>query len=615
MKALLIYPTHKNCREVEKDYTAAGINAATYPGRTTEDSEEIPQNCWNPDANWAEAIGLPVVKTICPSCQSRKKCQVYGYLGDLIAVANADVGLCTHKRAEFSSLTKMSSGCSYVSIHEDPVEVLRPAVSLAEQDLYLVQRIINRLVSDPDCLNWFGNAMRTDDEGNRYEDEELAIRKDRQLQFCVHTIDMLDALIGEYERAEKTTKWLPKVVMKCPTGMERTLFIASRTAKAVFQGQAWRFTLAAAAGQLQTAAIIVNKRFIAGGGQDNAYLVKAMSGFKDNLPAPGATTWFNDATSTRERLEGILGRQVHDMTPGGRIEFQKKRVQVLRDITYRTTPGIFANIIRGVLADRPQFQRIGVICLSSHIEVLKDLGDDFNHRIVKSTYFGSGEDRSSNDWYKQCDLIVIAGTPRIPPQAIGTYLVQVGEVDAACEEPPWGTLYWDGQTESGEAVRVKSRGYQDEAWRRAHRDLVRSQLVQAIGRGRGILEDGCEVLVVSTEECGLVISDVGMEALNGTSTKVLKAIRDLTMENPKDYLLGFSIVSTRQVASRTGLSVVRAREVLRGLERRGLVRKVGERGGWALVVQETAADRAEHSECEPTPTDRSDIAREGSEPR
>jgi len=159
----------------------------------------------------------------------------------------------------------------------------------------------------------------------------------------------------------------------------------------------------------------------------------------------------------------------------------------------------------------------------------------------------------------------------------------VGEIGAACTEPAWGAVYWQGLTESGEPLRVKGRAYQDPVWHRAHRELVRAQLVQAIGRGRGILDSGYEVIVLSTEECGLPISDAGFEALNGGSTKILEAVRHLTMENPKEYSLGFSIVSTRQVAQTTGFSLVRSRELLRGLERRGLVRKVGERGGWALI--------------------------------
>src|SRR5687768_15209970 len=102
MSVLLVYPTHENCREVEEDYLASGFNAATYPGRTTEVSETMPQNCWNPEADVAENMGLPVVKTICAICKERPKCLNVGYLGELVAVTKAEVALSTHKRAEFS---------------------------------------------------------------------------------------------------------------------------------------------------------------------------------------------------------------------------------------------------------------------------------------------------------------------------------------------------------------------------------------------------------------------------------------------------------------------------------------------------------------------------------
>jgi hypothetical protein len=584
MTALLIYPTHKNCREVEEDYAGAGIGAATYPGRATEASEDIPQNCWNADADGAEAMGLPVVKAVCPRCASRPKCLEGGYLGDLIAVEKATVALCTQKRAEFSGLASLSSGRKYVSVHENPIDLLRPVVDISEQDLLQVQHVVGRVLTDPKFLDWFGDALRVDDQGNRYHDQELAIRKDRQHQFCVHLLDVIDALVVNLQRAESTAEWRPQKTMKSPTGIEWTLFLATRIAKATFQGQAWRFALSAVTGELHAAAILVSKRYVKGGGQGTAFVVKSAVGFRDNPPGAGVTTWFNDATLTRDRLEQIVCRPVRDLTPGARIELKRKQVQILRDITRGTSKRIFANILRGVLADRPQFQRVGVICLRPHIGAVRSLGAEFDQRIVKATYFGSGDDRSSNDWYQQCDLVVIAGTPRIPPSAIAAFLVQSGEVSAARREPDWGTVYWEGQTESGEAVRVKSRGYQDEAWRRAHRDQVRARLVQAVGRGRSILETGCEVIVISTEECGLVISDAGLESLNGTSTKVLEALRDLSLTFPKKLYLEKVSVSTREVARAVRLSLPQVRRVLAGLERRGLVHKVGERGGWVAVA-------------------------------
>jgi hypothetical protein len=601
MSVLLVYPTHKNCRDVEKDYVAAGIDAATYPGRTTEDSEEMPQNCWNDDANRAEAMGLPVVKTICPGCASRAKCLACGYLGELTAVEKSTVVLCTHKRIEFSGLATLSSGRKYVSIHENPIDLLRPAVEICELDLIQVQQIANRIVSDPTFLDWFGDTLRIDDDGNRYHDDELAVRKDRQYQFCLHLVGIADALASDLAGAGITTEWKPATIMKCPTGIERTLFFATRVSKAMFQGQPWRFMLAAAAGELRSAAILVSKRFIKGGGQGNAFLAKSINGFKNNLPATGATTWFNDSTSTQDRLEMILGHTVHDKTPEARIECQRKRVQILRDITRGTSKRIFANILRGVLADRPQFQRVGVICLRPHIATARALGDDFDRRIVKLTYFGSGEDRSSNDWYGQCEIIIIAGTPRIPPAAIAAYLVQVGETSAACKEPEWGTIYWDGQTESGEALKVKSRGYHDEAWRRAHRDLVRAQLVQAIGRGRGILEIGCEVIVLSSEECGLTISDAGFGGINDTATKVIQAMRELSAQFSNKASLGKCALKASEIGIRCGIGRRQTQVALQLLERRGLTHRVRERSGWALVDRGMAHASADQRHDQASP--------------
>ena len=589
MTALLIYPTHQNCREAVKEYRAAEISAEVFPGRTTEDSPEMSRNCWNSDADRAEAMGFPVVKTICFRCAHREKCMTIGYLGQLTDAKKADVVFCTHKRAECAGLDAVMQGRRYVSIHECPIGILRPALVISDQDLRLIQRLVDSCVKDPTILDWFANDLRYDDEGNPYHDDEKAIRRNRIWSYCLHLNDVIDSLIGALDDAEESQEWTPGESMKSPQGVESFLFGVTRRSQVTFQGRPWQFALVAASGKLHSAAILIDERFEKGGGQGNSFKRKSVVGFRDNPPSSNAVTWFNDATLDRSRLEMVLNLPVADQTPGARIENQKKAVQVLRDITRGTSGRIFSNILRGVLSDRSQFERVGLICHRSHLDASTALGGRFDRRIVKSTYFGSGEDRSSNDWIEHCDLIVIAGTPRIPPCAIATYLVQVGEVGAACRQPEWGKVYWEGLTESGEAVRVESRGYQEESWRRAHRDLVRTRLVQAIGRGRGILTTGCEVVVLSTEECGLAISDAGLESLTGNSTRILAAMDQLTIQNPNNRLLGKCIVRTRDVANETGFNEVYVRALLRGLERRGLVRKVGERGGWALVNQEEAA--------------------------
>lgn len=583
MSVLLIYPTHENCREIEAEYRDAGITAACYPRRTYATQGDDVQNCWNRDADTAESMGFPVFSTVCSVFPDRRRCQAHGYLSELNAVENADVVLCTHKRAEYTGLKDLTGDRELVSIHEHAIDTLRPPVSITEADLVSVQHVLDRMLNDPRMLDWFGDYMKCDDEGNRYHDEETEVRKERQFDFTHFLVELTDALRCELRQIEKSVPWQPQRTRKIPQGMERTLFFATKIAGARFGGQPWRFLVTAASGDLYSAAILVERRYHKGGGKGQTYLTRRVCGFRNNPPTTKAPVWFNDATMSADRLGTILGRSVRNETPLGQLELQKKAVQIPRDITRRKSGRILCGLLRGILADRPHFRRIGVIGHSVHVPMIESLEPDCRQRIVKVSYFGSGDERSSNEWHRQCDLIVVAGTPRVPPAAIANYLVQIGDVAAACEPAEWNKLFWYGETESGETVKVHGWGYQDDLWRGAHRDLVRAALVQAVGRGRGILESGCEVIVLSTEECGLVLSDTGLEAFGGTSYRVLSALKELTMENPNKRYLGKSIVNSRSIAVATGLSPERVREVLRHFERRGLVQKIGERSGWRPV--------------------------------
>jgi len=582
MTVLLVYPTHSNCREAEQPYLDAGVNVVTYPPRTTGTTPEHDQNCWNPEADIAENLGLPVMKTICPGCRHRERCAAHGYHRQLIAAREASVTLCTHKRLEFSGFTELTAGREYVSIHENPVDLLLPRSEASEADLVRVQGVLHRLLNDPRHLDWFGDDLCVDDEGHRYADAELAIRKQRLYEFGQHLATLVDQLVETVRSTEQTAPWQPPPGPRPPQGIERLLYYATRDAHAVFDGQPWRFLLTAAAGEFCSSAILVAERRVKGRG-DTPDLRRTAIGFRRNRPSRHARTWFNDATLDADRLTTILGEPVQDCTPDGQIPLQKKAVQILRDLTRSSSPEVAASVVRGVLADRPHFRRVGLIGHRTHLPALQALGPGFSERIVKTTYFGSGEDRSSNAWHQQCDLIIVCGTPRVPPDTVAAYLIQVGEVTAACREPDWGLIRRDGQNEAGEPVAVSGRGYRDEAWRRACRDLVRASLVQAIGRGRGILETGCEVIVLSTEECGLLISDGSLENLSDSGTRVLEALRRLTMEISNNIYLENTIVTTDRIAQATGLSPVRVREVLRKLESRGLVRRVGQRRGWLPV--------------------------------
>jgi hypothetical protein len=585
MRSLLIYPTHANCDETLVRLLLERLDAASYPARNTEEDTEDIVNCWNGDADTAEKMGFPVVRTVCPTCPERSRCQEAGYLAALIRVQQAMIALATHKRAEFSTLSELMKGRVFVSIHEDPTSLLRPECRITQADLRQVAWVVMRLLTDPYHLDWFGATEQVDDEGRKYEDAEQKIRRDRQYDFCQHLLTVIESLLTAVDRAEKTREWSPPAAHDRPQGIERLLFWVTRRLNASFEGQPWRFILAAAAGDLRTQAIFVTTfRKKGAKGQVTLTIVKSVVGYRQNPPAAGSTTWFNDATVRPEVLERLVGRPIRNSTPTGHVLLQRKAIQIVRDVSRKTKPQVLRSLIRGVLADRPQFQRVGLILHRPHLAAIEGFESDIVSRIVKSTYFGSGEDRSSNAWHIQCDLILVVGTPRVPEQAVAEYLVQIGEIGAACDESQWGEVIWEGRTESGEVTRVRGKGYRHPHWRLAHRDLVRAALVQAVGRGRGILEQGCEVIVLSTEECGLLLSDAPPEPLNSASQRLLDHLTSATAENVYKEYQTFSAVSTATLAEAVSLSNRQTRDLLRALERRGLVVRAGERKGWRAVA-------------------------------
>ncbi|TWT51762.1 hypothetical protein KOR42_34490 [Thalassoglobus neptunius] len=354
--------------------------------------------------------------------------------------------------------------------------------------------------------------------------------------------------------------------------------------------------------------ILVTPRNVPGMAQGTKTLVKSVIGVRENVPPSGITVWFNDATLTAERLTSIVKRPVIDGTPEGRMRQRKQSRQYVRDVTRQTSRDRARAILRGLLAEYQDHPRVGLITHRPLLSVLNELGPPFQDRVVKSTYFGSGEERSSNAWYQECDLILVLGTPRVPPQAIKDYLVQVDEQEVACAESVWGDVLWqalttnretnhddddigrdvagDEHTETTEVKTFSGRGYHDPRWREAHRDLVRAQLVQAIGRGRTVLEDGCDVVVVSSGECGLTVIDAPVPYLNDAAMQVYREVQQLTMENPNKESLGKTIVSSSEIAQRLDLSTVRVRELLRTLESFSLVQRHGQRGGWSIAAHD-----------------------------
>ena len=325
---------------------------------------------------------------------------------------------------------------------------------------------------------------------------------------------------------------------------------------------------------------------------------RMLAGVWQNRTTEIAVAVFSDATANREDLEAMLGRPVIDITPVGHLANVKRVVQYPIDLTRLASPKRFASVIRGLLTEFRGARRVGVITHRPLIASLKKMGEPFAGRIVKSAYFGSGSDRASNDWHERCDLIIVAGTPRVPGETVQRRLIQFGDFASAGEDGRWGDVRWRGRTETGEEVIVEGRGYDHSAWERAHRSIVRAAIVQATGRGRTLLDAGCDVVIVSTEQCGFpVMSNADIE-LSETETKALAVIADLTAVVPyrtnKEQPPLAHTVATHDIAQRLGLSDRQTRDVLTRLESRRLVIRIGDRGGWRFARDDntTTADRS-----------------------
>lgn len=616
-KALLLVPTHADAEANEEEMQAKGMNAVAYRGRFSEGDD---QNCWNTDADEAERIGLPVTSAVCPMCSQRKDCLKYGYLESLQRASSAQIGIATHARAIHQGTDTLAAGCSLVNVDENAVEVLRPLAECSEKDLRNFAAMLNRLLNDPRWLNWFGETTSRDDDGLVVPDEKLAERRTALFEFIAHMAKIVDHVLLQFDQTKKTSPWNPASTEKKPSGTERLLFRAVKESGTSFDGSPLRLLLGISTGATFCNVIAVDSRFKRGNGSEKV-IIKRLVGVWNNTPdATNATVIYTDATADEDILAEIIGQRIRNITPTGRLALRKKAVQIVsKDISRGTRPKPVQAVLRGVIADRPQFKRIGVICHSNHVAAVKSLEPDFASKIAKVAYFGSGEDRSSNEWHKNCDLLIVLGTPRIPPAAVRTWLIRVGKLDAAEREPEWSPLYWTGRNESGEPCRVKGSGYaRDIAWRQAHRCLVRANLVQAVGRGRGILEDGCEVVVVSNEECGLTISDSQAMTVSKVEAAAMDAIKGASEQNSNSNYLEKCSVSTTKISVILGISSRRCQTILSGLEARGLICRVGQRGGWrslppgnpsgeatetghhqtlALARQSTGGDRPSREAC------------------
>jgi hypothetical protein len=274
-----------------------------------------------------------------------------------------------------------------------------------------------------------------------------------------------------------------------------------------------------------------------------------------------------------------------------------------------------AKILRGVIAHYPEAARIGVICHREHVPAIAGgartrsiLDQATRSRIAVVEHFRGGQARGSNTWTDSCDLLIVLGTPRVRQAVIRTRLIAADKIEIAAREPRWVRDAWSGIDPSGRRHTVRSLAYDDHDWHSAHRSVVAAELIQAVGRGRGICEHGIPVVVVSNEELGYPLADWELHPVSDAMVEVLEVMRRLANEAPIAFtghksgsvMSGVSLnivkempdiapptrdnaTPTSAIASVTGKSRSTIHEILAHLLDAGLVSRIGQRGGWILT--------------------------------
>lgn len=197
-RGLIVTPTHEQSHEIVTELRLAEIDAVAFPKRATQGDSA---NCWNEEADAAQAAGFPVVATVCHRCRYRRTCsdekrEDSGYLAEVARAEAADVVVATHKRIEASGLDPMSGKWPFVSIHEDAIDVLLPSFAVSLKAISTAQQVIQYLRESPSWLDRLGVDNRQKEDGQPFPDPTRVKRREALNAFLEHLDNSISTLAG-----------------------------------------------------------------------------------------------------------------------------------------------------------------------------------------------------------------------------------------------------------------------------------------------------------------------------------------------------------------------------------------------------------------------------------
>lgn len=546
--SLTVLPSHVNCQETETLFREHGLEAAAFPALDKGTCQNLVE------AQKAQEYGLGVRAVVCPACPFKDECV---YLSLMDRAEQAAHRIATHQRAALT-IEELARGRELLCIHEDAATILRPTLGADEgfHDVAVLAANVPReaLLVDDDA-RWFYHQME---------------------KFC-------DLLADTVRGTRKTTPVDFQPTARPPREYQKHLWLTMQTQAIDVLPRALQLVLAVLARGAKP--YVQVDRDAAGN------LMRTIVAVSQVQLGTQRVIWFADATASRYELECMIGQPVQDRTPRGRLKLQHPVLLVPRDIKQGTSPKTVLNALRGVLYALPQYRRIGIIGHRRHLPLLQRLEEPLRQRIERTSYFRSGDTRGSNDWYQTCDLVITLGTPRVPVSAVRHRLLQLGEHAAASlPDGDWQPCAWTGVTASGKRRQIRTSQYTVPPWRQACEFLVLAELRQCIGRGRGILDAGVPVLVLTNEPLPFRLLDSDVFPINEVESRILQCLGAGRGPNWGETLIDIyksftPILRPGEIAKACGVSVTHVYDRLKSLRSRRLVQHHTHPRGWSLSAQ------------------------------
>ena len=561
-------PTHALCEERAAELRSFGAAAAAYPALDAT-------TCANfAEASRVQAAGLSPGRVLCHGCPFRTECEANGYLAGVKAADKAPHKVVTHARLARSART-VCRDVRCVVLEEEPTAAVRPSIAARGKELLAVStfaKLVARrmrheqrieevdlsaigFTDDPDyglptgddAFAEFAAWAPPTDSSAAAPDKETARdvvhgprRRVRALQakrlhkaaFFRHVADVAKYLHVETRAAMRRGSGVYVISMpapvKPPKNIDGIVWPMMAEAADPIPPESLRLAVAAASGGLQSLVVQVdaNERYAKSHPDAKPLLRARVIGlWQTALPYRTAAVIVNDGTNDAATVQAIVGREVNDITPAGRVPLQHPCVQYAVDVTLGTRPQTVANIMCGIARANPDKSRLGTILLKAHRDKLLPVADaepatgkrkrshrrgpllprTIRRRVEWHTHYGSGLDRGSNDMHERVDLAIVVGTFRPPPHEVRRRLVEMGLIEEAHKGDQWGVIKRHARRPDGTEITYTGLGYLSEAWRRAAESLCRAAVRQAIGRARANTSRGVPVVAVTTEATGLPV--------------------------------------------------------------------------------------------------------------